>query len=180
MMLMGDARIEEEEEILHSKEICPVYVLKAGHHGSKTSTGDHWLRALRPNIVILSYGKKNRYGHPSKEVLRRLEEAKVRVFSTQKSGAIRLETLLITARFPRVMWKYEGVSYAVILKNVGVLYHALTLHATDLGLASCPVGGGDSDIVADILGSDYFEETTVGEVILGSILDSHEVVSFRE
>ena len=88
--------------------------------------------------------------------------------------------LLITARFPRVMWKYEGVSYAVILKNVGVLYHALTLHATDLGLASCPVGGGDSDIVADILGSDYFEETTVGEVILGSILDSHEVVSFRE
>lgn len=92
MMLMGDARIEEEEEILHSKEICPVYVLKAGHHGSKTSTGDHWLRALRPNTVILSYGKKNRYGHPSKEVLKRLEEAKVRVFSTQKSGAIRLET----------------------------------------------------------------------------------------
>ena len=88
--------------------------------------------------------------------------------------------LLITARFPRVMWKYEGVSYAVILKNVGVLYHALTLHATDLGLASCPVGGGDSDVVADILGSDYFEETTVGEVILGSIPDSHDVVSFRE
>ena len=92
MMLMGDARLEEEEEILHSKEICPVYVLKAGHHGSKTSTGDHWLRALRPNTVILSYGKKNRYGHPSKEVLKRLEEAGTRVFSTQKSGAIRLET----------------------------------------------------------------------------------------
>ncbi len=88
--------------------------------------------------------------------------------------------LLITARFPRVMWKYEGVSYAVILKNVGVLYHALTLHATDLGLASCPVGGGDSDVVADILRSDYFEETTVGEIVLGSIPNTHKIVGFRE
>lgn len=95
-------------------------------------------------------------------------------------GELPQVVLLITARFPRVMWKYEGVSYSVILKNVGVLYHALSLHATDLGLASCPVGGGDSDVVADILGTDYFEETTVGEVVLGSLPDASRVRKFRE
>lgn len=88
--------------------------------------------------------------------------------------------LLITARFPRVMWKYEGVPYSIILKNVGVLYHALMLHATDLGLASCPVGGGDSDVVADILETDYFIETTVGEVILGSMPDPEEAMDVRD
>lgn len=76
--------------------------------------------------------------------------------------------LLIAARFPRVMWKYDAVSYAVILKNVGALYDALYLHATDLGLAPCGLGGGDSDLFSAVTQIPYLECTTVGEFILGS------------
>jgi SagB-type dehydrogenase family enzyme len=76
--------------------------------------------------------------------------------------------LILSARFPRVMWKYEGVSYAVILKDVGVLQQTLYLHATDLDLAPCALGGGDSDLFNHLIGSDNFIETSVGEFVVGS------------
>jgi competence protein ComEC len=44
-------------------------ILKAGHHGSKTSSAPEFIKKLSPTDVILSYGKNNRYGHPHKEVL---------------------------------------------------------------------------------------------------------------
>lgn len=76
-------------------------------------------------------------------------------------------TLLITARFGRVMWKYESMAYALVLKDVGVLYQTLYLTATAMGLAPCALGGGNSDAFCAAAGSDYYEETTVGEFIIG-------------
>lgn len=76
--------------------------------------------------------------------------------------------LVITARFQRVQWKYESMAYALILKNVGVLYQTMYLAATAMGLAPCALGGGDSDLFAMAAGLDYYAETSVGEFVLGT------------
>ncbi len=76
--------------------------------------------------------------------------------------------LAVTARFGKVMFKYEAIPYATILKNVGVLYQTMYLVATAMGLAPCAVGGGDSDAFAALAGLNYYEETSVGEFLVGS------------
>ena len=73
----------------------------------------------------------------------------------------------ITARFARVTWKYKSIAYAVILRNVGVLYQTMTLTATDMGLSPCGLGSGDSALFAAATGLDPVIENTVGEFILG-------------
>jgi SagB-type dehydrogenase family enzyme len=75
--------------------------------------------------------------------------------------------LLISARFGRVMWKYESMAYALVLKQVGVLYQTLYLTATAMGLAPCALGGGNSDAFCTAAGCDFYEETSVGEFIIG-------------
>lgn len=76
--------------------------------------------------------------------------------------------LAITARFSRLQWKYESMVYAVVLKNVGALYTTLYLAATAMGLAPCALGGGSSDLFAQIAELDYLAESQVGEFLVGS------------
>lgn len=80
--------------------------------------------------------------------------------------------IVLTARFQRVMWRYNSMAYAAILKNVGVLYQNMYLVATAMKLAPCALGGGNSDLFAVAAGTDYYAETSVGEFILGSRADS--------
>ncbi|PIS02548.1 MAG: dehydrogenase [Chlamydiae bacterium CG10_big_fil_rev_8_21_14_0_10_42_34] len=75
---------------------------------------------------------------------------------------------LIAARFGRMNWKYQSMAYATIMKDTGVLMQTMYLVATAMGLAPCSVGNGDSDLFSKITKIPYFEETTVGEFILGS------------
>lgn len=77
--------------------------------------------------------------------------------------------LIIAARFARVTWKYESVAYALILKDVGVLFEAMYLVATAEGLAPRALGGGDADAFARASGLSYFCEGAVGEFMLGSL-----------
>jgi SagB-type dehydrogenase family enzyme len=76
--------------------------------------------------------------------------------------------LLVSARFGRIMWKYETVGYPLILKDVGVLYQTFYLAGTAMGLAVCGLGGGDAAEFARATGLDYFAEGTVGELVVGS------------
>lgn len=76
--------------------------------------------------------------------------------------------ILMSARFQRVFWKYQSMGYAVILKDVGVLIQTMYLTATALGLAPCALGGGDSDLFFKAFKTNYLEETSVGEFMLGS------------
>jgi oxazoline/thiazoline dehydrogenase len=76
--------------------------------------------------------------------------------------------LILTARFHRVFWKYSSLGYALILKDVGVVFQNMYLAATAMGLAPCALGSGDSDLCAKAIGSDYYAETSVGEFTLGS------------
>ena len=77
--------------------------------------------------------------------------------------------VILTARFPRVAWKYESIAYALTLKHVGVIYQTMYLTATAMGLAPCAIGGGDADLFARAAGTDYYAETSVGEFLLGSL-----------
>lgn len=76
--------------------------------------------------------------------------------------------IVVSARFARLLWKYEGMGYAAILKNVGVLYQTMYLVATAMGLAACAIGGGDATTFNDATGLDYFAESAVGEFVLGT------------
>ncbi len=76
--------------------------------------------------------------------------------------------LIVAARFGRLMWKYETISYALVLKHVGVLLNNFYLVATDMGLAPTAVGSGDAASFAAATGRDRMAEGSVGEFILGS------------
>ncbi len=75
--------------------------------------------------------------------------------------------ITISARFERLFWKYESMAYSVMLKNVGTLYQTMYLVATAMDLAPCALGGGDSDLFTRVAGTDYLEESSVGEFMLG-------------
>lgn len=85
-LFMGYAGIEKEKDILEKYNISDVYVLKVGHHGSKTSSDKKFIDEIKPKYSIISVGKNNRYGHPNKEVLNNLKQSKV--YRTDQDGSI--------------------------------------------------------------------------------------------
>ncbi|HET9143975.1 SagB family peptide dehydrogenase, partial [Actinophytocola sp.] len=76
--------------------------------------------------------------------------------------------LVVTARFGRVMWKYQGMAYALILKDLGALLQTMYLVATAMNLAPCALGAGDSALFAQATGLDELEEASIGEFMLSS------------
>jgi len=89
ILLMGDATMEVERRLVWRKILDEeVDVLKAGHHGSKTSSSEELLDRVRPVTVVISAGKNNNYGHPAKEVLKRIEERGIEVRRTDEEGTI--------------------------------------------------------------------------------------------
>lgn len=67
-------------------------VLKVAHHGSRYSTGQEFLNQIRPKTALISAGRKNRYGHPHRELLQRLSAVGCEVFETRSGGAVMLKT----------------------------------------------------------------------------------------
>ena len=85
-MFMGDASGTTEKEMLNKYNLPDIDVLKAGHHGSKTSSSKEFINEINPNYSIISVGKNNRYGHPNKEVLNNLSNSKI--YRTDQDGSI--------------------------------------------------------------------------------------------
>lgn len=67
-------------------------IFKAGHHGSKTSSTAALLRYVQPDITVISVGEKNRYGHPHKDVVDRFKSEGIRIYRTDREGAVELKT----------------------------------------------------------------------------------------
>ena len=70
---------------------CPsleARVLKVGHHGSDTSSGENFLKAVKAKEAVISVGARNKYGHPSLRVLRKLERAQIQILRTDLIGSI--------------------------------------------------------------------------------------------
>ena len=87
-LLTGDASIESEKYILNSGINVDCDVLKVGHHGSSTSSCEEFIKAASPSEAIISSGEKNKYGHPNKEVIERLNKYNVKIRRTDKEGTI--------------------------------------------------------------------------------------------
>ena len=89
-MFTGDAERESEAQILQafSKGELACDVLKAGHHGSRTSSSAAFLKAVNPSIAIISCGKDNDYGHPHKETITNMKSMNITMLRTDKIGTI--------------------------------------------------------------------------------------------
>ena len=85
-MFMGDAGVTTEKEILDKYNLSDIDVLKVGHHGSKTSSSEEFIDKINLRYSVISVGKKNRYGHPNKEVLKKLSDSKI--YRTDEDGSI--------------------------------------------------------------------------------------------
>ncbi|OHA93708.1 MAG: hypothetical protein A3E02_01530 [Candidatus Zambryskibacteria bacterium RIFCSPHIGHO2_12_FULL_38_34] len=86
-MLTGDSPIAIEDYLV-SLGGLQSDVLKAGHHGSKTSSSDEFVRAVAPQHTVISAGKNNRYTHPHQEVLDILNNFGIKILRTDELGII--------------------------------------------------------------------------------------------
>jgi len=90
ILFTGD--IEQAAERYLVSKLSPVTILKAAHHGARTSNTWPLLEKTQPRLAIISAGRKNLFGHPSKDTLRRFSEANVPVLATSQWGSLRIET----------------------------------------------------------------------------------------
>lgn len=88
ILITGDRDGFGERMLLRSAQIPKVDVLMAGHHGSRYSTCDELLQAVSPDIVCISAGEGNPYGHPAPELLKRLAQQGCAVYRTDQNGTI--------------------------------------------------------------------------------------------
>ena len=92
-MLTGDSpKTIEEYLVMLDGENLQSDVLKAGHHGSKTSSAESFLGNVQPKYSVISAGKDNRYGHPHEEVINTLNQFGSVILSTQDKGMIIFES----------------------------------------------------------------------------------------
>lgn len=91
VLLMGDAGVEAEAELMKKYPKLEVDVLKLGHHGSKTSSSLPFLHQLQPSLALISAGRNNRYGHPHQEVLEHLKQEHITALMTPKEGGISIK-----------------------------------------------------------------------------------------
>ena len=93
MLFTGDIEEIAEKEIVsiyENTDILKSSILKIAHHGSKTSTTEEFLKLVDPRIALIGVGKNNLFGHPSDEIIKRLEEINVKVYRTDLNGEIEI------------------------------------------------------------------------------------------
>lgn len=90
ILITGDRSFDGEKELMEQIDLPDLEILVAGHHGSKTSTSLELLNKTRPEVVIISVGADNRYGHPTWETLERLDLFGCTIYRTDLKGTITL------------------------------------------------------------------------------------------
>ncbi|MCK1989268.1 MBL fold metallo-hydrolase [Lysinibacillus fusiformis] len=132
-LLTGDAGIALEKEMMQNDVTATI--LKAGHHGSNTSSSEEFIRAVKPEVAILSYGEDNKYGHPHAEVVDRLQAMGSNIYATAESGTIIVAT--------------DGVNYTVNGKEAS---RAVTPKTPSTVLPTTAVEIVSKDLVTEIVG----------------------------
>ncbi len=94
----GDAGLPAERWI--AGKIGKIDLLKVGHHGSRSATGEPWLKELRPEVAVISSGKGNKYGHPHREVVDRIQADGISLWRTDEDGNVEvaIDSLGFTVR----------------------------------------------------------------------------------
>ena len=91
-LFTGDQEADAEEDLLASGADVDADILKAGHHGSGTSSSEEFLAAVSPQAAVIECGEGNEYGHPHLEVLERLEALPAKVYRTDLDGSVVVTT----------------------------------------------------------------------------------------
>ncbi len=91
-LFQGDAEEMVEKDLIEANVDLSANVLKVGHHGSKTSTTDAYLNAVKPELAIISCGEENTYGHPRVTVIDNLEKNHIKHYITAINGDIVVES----------------------------------------------------------------------------------------
>ncbi|MCM3878134.1 MAG: MBL fold metallo-hydrolase, partial [Thermoanaerobaculia bacterium] len=89
-LLTGDIEALAESDLVSGGRSLAADVLKVPHHGSRTSTAAAFLSRVSPRLGLIGVGRRNRFGHPAREVTERLLAAGVRTFRTDRDGDIAL------------------------------------------------------------------------------------------
>lgn len=88
IIFMGDCESEVERHLLKESNLIESNIIKLGHHGSKSSTSIEFLKKVDPDYAIISCGKNNKYGHPHKETIDKLDKLNIKYFRTDLDGSI--------------------------------------------------------------------------------------------
>lgn len=88
-LFTGDLSSVAEDSMIGKNLSWNSQILKLSHHGSRFSTDDSWLNAVKPEYAVVSVGRNNNYGHPSTEVLRRLNLHQVAILRTDLQGDLK-------------------------------------------------------------------------------------------
>lgn len=103
-VLTGDLTVAGEKKILRSLAFLKSDVLKLGHHGSKTSSSRNFLTAVGPKLALVSSGRKNRFHHPHKQVVERLDSLGIPYLNTATRGTITVQftpdTMMVETMLP--------------------------------------------------------------------------------
>ena len=102
ILLTGDMEKKVEDKLVSVGLDLDADVLKIGHHGSKTSSTERFLNIITPEVAVIQVGK-NKYGHPSPEVLKRLEDSGIKYYRNDLDGDVKIVS--------------DGHSYQVIKSN---------------------------------------------------------------
>ncbi|MGB2762614.1 MAG: ComEC/Rec2 family competence protein [Minisyncoccales bacterium] len=89
-LFTGDVFKSVERELVDKGAALDSDILKVGHHGSKTSSSQEFIRAVSPEIAVIQCGKDNRYGHPNSETLETLAGLGINILRTDKDGDIKV------------------------------------------------------------------------------------------
>ena len=91
ILFTGDIEEIAEKQILdeyRNNLVLNATILKVGHHGSKTSSSKEFINEVKPKIALIGVGKNNKFGHPSEEVVNRLETSGCKIYCTDLMGEI--------------------------------------------------------------------------------------------
>jgi competence protein ComEC len=89
-LFTGDISESVEKQLLTDSASLAANVLKVGHHGSKTSSSEEFIKAVLPDIAVISVGRNNRYGHPHDQVLKTLANYNIIPLRTDVNGNIKV------------------------------------------------------------------------------------------
>jgi competence protein ComEC len=92
VLLSGDISRAVEPEVLARLAPARLRVVTAPHHGSLTSSGEAWVAALEPAVVLVSAGRGNLFGHPAPAVIERYRTVRAEIFRTDQDGQIDVVT----------------------------------------------------------------------------------------
>ena len=93
MLFTGDAELQEEKRLIKEQNSkLFARILKVGHHGSRTSSSEDFLKSVKPESALISSGLYNKYGHPHDVTLRHLNEHNIAIYRTDTMGRIHIST----------------------------------------------------------------------------------------